>query len=341
MNGLGLPDVLAGLMVVALTMYVLLGGADFGGGVWDLLARGPRKAAQRELVADAIGPIWEANHVWLILVVVMLFSCFPPAFARFATLLHVPLVVMLVGIVLRGSAFTFRTYDSQRDDVQVRWGRTFAIASTLTPVMLGVCVGATISGDLGAVRIDASAYDIFIAPWCTPFAFAVGVLTLALFAFLAAVYLTVEALDDALRDDFRVRALWAGAAVGLCAFAVLALARTSAPFLWTRLAEERWALPLHGLAALAAITGFVALITRRFRLARFAAALQATCLVWGWAWAQFPYLLPPGMTISDAAAPEATLRLVLIGLAVGLVVLVPSFWYLFRVFKRDPGAVHH
>ncbi|MBI3791022.1 MAG: cytochrome d ubiquinol oxidase subunit II, partial [Gemmatimonadetes bacterium] len=165
MSALGLPDILAGLMVVALTMYVLLGGADFGGGVWDLLARGPRKAEQRELIADAIGPIWEANHVWLILVVVMLFSCFPPAFARFATLLHVPLVVMLVGIVLRGSAFTFRTYDSQRDDVQVRWGRTFAIASTLTPVTLGVCVGATISGDLGAVRIDACAYDVFIAPW--------------------------------------------------------------------------------------------------------------------------------------------------------------------------------
>jgi cytochrome d ubiquinol oxidase subunit II len=341
MLGLGIADILAGLMVVALTMYVLLGGADFGGGLWDLLARGPRKAAQRELIADAIGPIWEANHVWLILVVVMLFSCFPPAFARFATLLHVPLAVMLVGIVLRGSAFTFRTYDSQRDDVQIRWGRTFAIASTLTPVTLGVCVGATISGDLGAVRIDASAYDIFIAPWATPFAFAVGAFTLALFAFLAAVYLTVEAYDDELRDDFRVRALGAGAAVGVCALLVLVLARSNAPFLWTRLANDLWALPVHAVTALAAITAFVALLKRRYRIARFGAVLQAICLVWGWAWAQFPYLLPPGMTISDAAAPEVTLRLVLIGLAVGLVVLVPSFWYLFRVFKRGPGALHH
>ncbi len=326
-------------MVAALTMYVLLGGADFGGGLWDLLASGPRKAAQRELVADAIGPIWEANHVWLILVVVMLFSCFPPAFARFSTLLHIPLVIMLVGIVLRGSAFTFRTYDSQRDDVQIRWGRTFAIASTLTPVMLGVCVGATISGDLGAVRIDASAYDIYVAPWCTPFAFAVGALTLALFAFLAAVYLTVEALDDGLREDFRTRALGAGGAVGVLAFLVLVLARSSAPFLWTRLASEQWALAIHGVTALAALTAFWALITRRWRTARFAAALQATCVVWGWAWAQFPYLLPPGITIADAAAPEATLRLVLIGLSVGFVVLVPSFWYLFRVFKRQPGPL--
>lgn len=340
MNGLELPEVLAGLMVVALTMYVLLGGADFGGGVWDLVARGPRKAAQRELIADAIGPIWEANHVWLILVVVMLFSCFPPAFARFSTLLHVPLVVMLVGVVLRGSAFTFRTYDSQRDDVQVRWGRTFAIASTLTPVMLGVCVGATISGDLGAVRVDATAYETFIAPWATPFAFAVGGLTLALFAFLAATYLTVEAYTDELRDDFRASALGAAVAVGGLAFLVLGLARSTAPWLWSRLVEERWALPVHGVAAAAALTALGALVRRRYRVARFAAALQATCLVWGWAWAQFPYLLPPGMTITDAAAPPVTLRLVLTGLATGLVVLVPSFWYLFRVFKRPGGPLH-
>ena len=118
-----LPHAVAGTMVLSLNAYVLLGGADFGGGVWDLFARGKDRDAQRTLIADAIGPIWEANHVWLILVVVLLVTCFPKAFAHFATELHIPITVMLVGIVLRGSAFTFRTYDSKRDHVQRRWGR--------------------------------------------------------------------------------------------------------------------------------------------------------------------------------------------------------------------------
>src|SRR5207245_2586242 len=125
-------------------------GADFGGGVWDLLAHGPQARAQREVIASAIGPVWEANHVWLVLVVVVLFMGFPVAFATLGTVLHVPLALMLTGIVLRGSAFAFRTYDVRRDATQRRWGRLFAIASLVTPVMLGVCVGAVAAGRVGA-----------------------------------------------------------------------------------------------------------------------------------------------------------------------------------------------
>ncbi|HEX5818753.1 MAG TPA: cytochrome d ubiquinol oxidase subunit II, partial [Gemmatimonadales bacterium] len=142
--------VLAGAVMVALTAYVLMGGADFGGGVWDLFASGRRKQQQRALIAEAIGPIWEANHVWLILVVVLLFVCFPAVFARISVALHIPLTLMLIGIVLRGSAFTFRTYDSQRDDVQQRWGAIFAIASLITPLILGVSAGAVATGNLPA-----------------------------------------------------------------------------------------------------------------------------------------------------------------------------------------------
>src|SRR5687767_11119902 len=116
-----LPVFLAGIIVVALNAYVLLAGADFGGGVWDLMASGPRRTDQRALVAHALGPVWEANHVWLILVIVLLFTCFPPAFAALSVTLHLPLALMLVGIVMRGAAFTFRTYDSKRDSVQRRW----------------------------------------------------------------------------------------------------------------------------------------------------------------------------------------------------------------------------
>ena len=144
-----LADVVAGVLVVALNAYVLMGGADFGGGVWDLLAGGPRRDAQRALIAHAIGPIWEANHVWLIVAVVVLFTGFPDAFATLATVLHIPLSLMLVGIVLRGSAFTFRSYGAKSGRAVRGWGRAFAIASTITPVLLGIAVGAVASGAAG------------------------------------------------------------------------------------------------------------------------------------------------------------------------------------------------
>jgi cytochrome d ubiquinol oxidase subunit II len=118
----------AWIVVVALNAYVLFAGADFGGGVWDLLASGPRRQQQRDLIARAIGPIWEANHVWLIVVVVVLFVCFPPAFAAFGTVLHIPLSLMLIGIVLRGSAFVFRAYSYGPRSEQRRWGRVFAVS---------------------------------------------------------------------------------------------------------------------------------------------------------------------------------------------------------------------
>src|SRR2546423_971239 len=167
-------------MLVSLTFYALLAGADYGGGVWDLFARGPRADEQRALIAHAIGPIWEANHVWLILVVVILFTAFPAAFATITTALHIPLTLLLIGIVLRGSAFTFRTYDSQRDSVQRRWSRTFSIASIITPVLLGVIVGALSSGTIHLE--DGTFTSSFLSSWLTPFPFAVGLFALSLFA---------------------------------------------------------------------------------------------------------------------------------------------------------------
>src|SRR5437868_3670654 len=166
--------------------YVLLGGADFGGGVWDLLARGERAGAHRKLIARAIGPIWEANHVWLILALVILFTAFPPAFATIDTALHVPLSLMLLGVVLRGAAFTFRAYDREEESVQRAWGRAFAIASVVTPVLLGANVGALMSGEIQVV--DGEVRSGFVASWLAPFPLSVGALCLALFAWLAAVY---------------------------------------------------------------------------------------------------------------------------------------------------------
>lgn len=321
----------AGAMIVSLMFYALLGGADYGGGVWDLFARGRRGRAQRELIAEAIGPVWEANHVWLILVLVILFTGFPPAFAAIATALHVPLTLLLIGIVLRGSAFTFRTYDSERDEVQQRWSRVFSVASIITPVLLGVTLGAIASGTIKVER--GIVVSGFWRSWLAPFPFAVGFFALALFAFLAAVYLTLETKDEKLREDFRLRALLAGVVVGALALTVFLLAGEGAPKVRAGLTASVWALPLHAATAVAAVGAFYFLWKRKYAWARLCAAAQVSLILWGWALAQFPYIVEPDITIASAAAPPQTLRLLLAALAVGALVLFPSFYYLFRVFK--------
>jgi cytochrome d ubiquinol oxidase subunit II len=340
-----LADAVAGTLVVALNAYVLSGGADFGGGVWDLLASGPRKRAQRDLVAQAIGPVWEANHVWLILAVVLLFTGFPPAFARLAVALNLPLTGVLVGIVLRGSAFAFRGYGGDRDAVQRRWGRVFAVASLVTPILLGTAVGAVASGSIGdgGRGTGDEFYTTYVATWLAPFPLAVGLFTLCCFAFLAAAYLTLEAPEGALREDFRRRALLAGVAVGVVAGLALIVARPGAPLMRGGLVGSDWALPFQLGTGMVAVGALGALWTRRYRLARAAAAAQVSLILWGWVGSQYPYVIPPDLAIADAAAPAATLRLVLIALALGAAVLVPSLVYLFRIFKggQQPSAAGH
>jgi cytochrome d ubiquinol oxidase subunit II len=331
---LSLELLLAGAMLVSLTFYALLAGADYGGGVWDLFSLGPRAGDQRALIAHAIGPIWEANHVWLILVVVILFTAFPQAFATIATTLHIPLTLLLIGIVLRGSAFTFRTYDSQRDSVQRRWSRIFSIASIITPIILGVIVGAIASGTIQLA--NPTFYSVFIHQWLAPFPISVGFFALSLFAFLAAVYLTLETHDSELQDDFRRRALLSGVVVGVLALVVFRLSGTYAPKIRTGISASPWAIPLHLATALCAVGALAALWKRKYSLARLCAAGQVTLILWGWALAQFPYLVEPDITIQSAAAPPETLRLLSLALVAGALILFPSFYYLFRVFKASP-----
>lgn len=348
-----LPHAVAGVMVLSLNAYVLLGGADFGGGVWDLFARGPHREAQRALIADAIGPIWEANHVWLILVVVLLFTCFPVAYAHLATELHVPITLMLVGVVLRGSAFTFRTYDSTRDAVQHRWGRIFSVASVATPVLLGLCFGTVASGRVplvgggsGVRGVDAlqsapvrSFVERFINPWATsPFAWTVGVLTLALFAFLAATYLTVEARDREMQNEFRTRALQSQGAMVIASVVAVLLAKRDAPLMYEGLTTGSMALVMHVITALSVVASVVLLKRGAYKAARLAAAAQATFILWAWAWSQFPLLIPPSQPIASLAAPRITLVIVLGVLLAGTLILLPSFLYLFRIFKSGDSV---
>lgn len=326
------PETLvAAVTLVSLILYALMGGADFGGGVWDLLARGPRARLQRQVIADAIAPIWEANHVWLILVIVLLFTAWPKAFAAIMTGLHIPLTAMLLGIVLRGSAFVFRKYDSRRDQVQQRWSRLFGIASAFTPFVQGMILGALTTG---AIRIENGTVRTgFLAGWLTPFAVACGVFALVLFAFLAAAYLTVDAAGDPeLQNDFRVRAIVSQLALAPIGAVVFLTSKSGAPEMYHGLTNW-WAPFLLVCAVVCATTALRALWRRRFALARIAAIGQVTTVLLGWCFAQYPHLIYPDLTIANSAAPEITLRLLLIALGSGAVVLLPSVYYLFRVFK--------
>jgi cytochrome d ubiquinol oxidase subunit II len=262
---------------------------------------------------------------------VILFTAFPPAFAAISTALHIPLTLMLIGIVLRGTTFTFRSYDVQRDDVQRRWSLVFSIASIITPILLGVTLGAIASG---TIRVENGVVvSGFFNSWLAPFPFAVGFFALALFAFLAAVYLTLETPNHDLQEDFRLRSLIAGLVVAVLALTVFLLAGTGAPTVRAGISRTWWALILHLFTAVFAVTAFYSLWMRKYRMARVCAAAQVTLILLGWAFAQYPHLVEPDITIASAAAPSITLQLLLGALAVGALVLFPSYYYLLRVFK--------
>jgi cytochrome d ubiquinol oxidase subunit II len=328
----------AGALFAALTIYALSGGADFGGGVWDLLARGPRAEAQRRTIAHAIGPIWETNHVWMIVVVVILFTGFPRAFAAVSITLHIPITLALIGIVLRGSAFVFRSFDTPEGRFRRRWSLTFAGASVMTPPFLGMVVGAVASGRIRTDPATGRVVPEFFHAWLAPFPIAVGLFTLALFAFLAAVYLTVEARERELQEDFRIRALGAAVLVGVLALVCFLLSDQGAPLIRQGLGRERWSLPFHALTGLAALGAMLSLWRRDYLWARRLAMAQAALILWGWALAQAPFLVVPDLTVTSAAAPPNVLATLLTVLGAGAVVLVPALWYLYAVFKGRGAA---
>jgi cytochrome bd ubiquinol oxidase subunit II len=318
-------------LLAALIFYVATGGADFGGGVWDLLAIGPRASQQRDAITKAIGPIWEADHVWLILVVVILFTAFPMAFGAMMTALHIPITLMLIGIILRGAGFIFRKYDSKASEVQLRWSALFGAASFFTPLVQGITLGAVSTGQIRVV--DGKVTTGFFAGWLTPFAFVSGLLVLTACAFLAATYLTVDpAGEPEVRNDFRRRAIWAGTVLPAIVLLLLLAARIGAPQFLQRLASWPAMVIATGMAA-SAVAALVSLTMRRFAIARVAAIAEVTLILIGWGWAQYPNLITPDVSIQNSSAPAATLRLLLIALIIGAVVLFPSLAFLYYIFK--------
>jgi len=316
----------AALVVLALTAYVVLGGADFGGGVWDALARGPNGKAQREVIARAMGPVWETNHVWLIFAIVATWTAFPAGFAAMFTLLAVPILIALAGIVLRGGAFALRERAAELGQNHGGLSALFGATSIVTPLFLGASIGALASGHAGE---PTGATDA----WLQPFPVCIGVFALCMCALLAATFLTVET-DGDLRELFRERAITAWFATAIVGFITLAVARTSAMTIFSALAQGRALIPF----AAALLTGFVTLamlIRRRFPAARASVVLQVTLVLLAWAVAQYPYVVVPTLTIAQAAAPKATLQALAIVACIGLAILIPSLLYLFSVFKNQ------
>jgi cytochrome bd ubiquinol oxidase subunit II len=319
---------------VGLTLYVLLGGADFGGGAWDLLAHGPTRDGERSLISSAIGPVWEANHVWLIFVVTALFAAFPTAFAALSIALYVPFGIAIAGIVMRGAAFAFRAYGEPNTGWQRAWTRVFGIASLVTPFVLGMCAAAIASGRIriedGVVQAD------LVGVWTGPLSWVAGFLSLAMCAFLAAAYLTVEAVqrgEPELERRFRRRALGAGLTAGALAAAGLLVIRADARVLWQGMLEDGW--PFVVSSAIAGAVALAATYRGKERIARTGAAVAVASVIAGWGVAQWPYLIVPDLTAAEAAAPKSSLGPIVVGLVLGAALVAPSLLLLFRVFKTS------
>jgi len=322
-----IADVVAAVLLVVSTAYAALAGADFGGGAWDLLAGSATGgAAVRRRIDQSITPVWESNHVWLIIAVVVLWTGFPAAFAAIFTTLFVPLSVAALGIVLRGSGFAFR------GEVQtVRWqavyGGVFAAASLLTPFFLGTAVGSVVTG-----RVRGTAGDP-VSSWVNPTSLLTGALFVVTGAYLAAVYLAVDsdrAGQPELRRYFTRRALAAALATGALAAVTMAVLRVTAAPVFTELTTGR-GLPLVIVSVLSGLAVLVMLVAGRTRLVRPVAVLAVAAVIWGWAVAQYPLLLPPRLTIAAAAAPAATEATELVVVAIIAVLVVPSFAVLYRL----------
>jgi cytochrome d ubiquinol oxidase subunit II len=327
-----IADVAGGILLAGLTLYAALGGADFGGGLWDLLAGGDQRGqGPRQLIDDTITPVWEANHVWLIFVLVIFWTAFPAAFAAVMTAAALPLWLAAFGIVLRGSGFAFRK-EVEALGWQRLFGFGFAFSSLIVPFFMGTVIGAIASG-----RVPASLAHTDLAVWTGPTSLLIGALFVAVCGYLAAVFLTREASrrsDDRLRRYFARRAAAAGAVSGALSLATLLEIRSSRPALYHGLTHR--ALPLVIVSAACGLAVLVSLATGRSQALRPLSVLGVAAVVWGWGVAQYPVLLPgTSLTLTTGAAPHSILVTVVVVFVAAAVLVGPSFLLLFSLHGRQ------
>jgi cytochrome d ubiquinol oxidase subunit II len=327
-----LPELCLGVAIAGLTAYAVLGGADFGAGFWDLTAGGPQRGGRvRGMVQRSMGPVWEANHVWLIFVLVIVWTCFPVAFGSITSSLYIPLLIAAAGIIFRGTAFALRGQAATINEARVLGG-LFALSSVLVPFCLGASLGGIAAGEVPVGNADADP----ISSWLNPTGVLVGVLGVLTGAYLAAVYMAADSVRAGLPDlerAFRARALGAGLASGAVAIGGLAVLDADAPELFDGLTSGG-GLACVVLSALAGVVTLALVWRGRFETARYTAAAAVAAVTVGWAVAQSPDLLPGELTLEAAAAPDATLVAVLISVAVGLLLLIPSLYWLYSLTLR-------
>jgi cytochrome d ubiquinol oxidase subunit II len=322
-------------ILAGLAAYAVLAGADFGAGIWILLSR--RDAAIRDHARHAMGPVWEANHVWLIFVIVVAWTAYPRAFASIASTLSIPLFVAAIGIVLRGAAYALRA-QTDTGALAARIENVLGLSSILTPFALGAVVGGIASG---RVPVGNAAGEEFTS-WLNATSITIGVLSVATAWYLAAVYLAADAArvgDQALVRAFRARALLTGVVAGTVAVAALPVLHEDARPIWDGLTSG-WGLVALATSAIGGVMTLVLVRGRRYEIARAAAGLAVAAVIAGWAIAQSPDLLP-GLTIDQAAAGHATLVALTIAVAGGALVLTPSLALLFRLTLQgrfDPNT---
>lgn len=325
------------LILAGLAAYAVLGGADFGAGLWELLARGPGGAEIREHTHRAMAPVWEANHVWLIFVLVVCWTGYPTAFASIMTTLTVPLFIAAIGIILRGGGYAFRTGDPD-GRMDATSSLIFSLSSVLTPFALGAAVGGIASG---RVPVGNAEGDL-LTSWLNPTSVLVGTLAVASAAFTAAVYLAGDARREGsteLAETFRRRALISGVVVGAIAVCGPLVLHQDARPLYDGLSSG-WGLVAGFISGIAGVTTLALVYRGRFDPARASAALAVAAIIAGWGIAQEPSFLP-GLTLEEAAAGDATLRAILVAVGGGLLILLPSLALLFRLVltgRFDPGA---
>jgi cytochrome d ubiquinol oxidase subunit II len=328
---MSLVDVVAAIMFIGIVAYAVFAGADFGSGLWDLTAGDAKKGGpMRSLIDHAIGPVWEANHVWLIFVFVFLWTGFPQAFAAVCETLFVPLMLAGLGIVLRGSAFAFRKFAPSVAQARF-FGALFATSSILTPFVFGTIVGAIASG---RVPLDGRG-DVWTS-WTGPAALVGGTLAVLTTAFLAAVFLTAEASrhdDRVLEAACRRRALGAGVVTGVAALVGIWPLERDAPYLFDRLTGR--ALPVIALSAIGGSVAIWATWRRRPQLARGGAVVAVSAVVVGWGVAQYPWILVDEARISDVAGHRATLWGLVIVFGIAAVTVVPSLLAMYWMTQRD------
>lgn len=333
---MSLEVAVAAALFVGVVAYALFGGADFGSGFYDLTAGGARRGAElRTLVDHSIGPVWEANHVWLIYVLVTWWTGFPESFASAMSTLIVPMLLALLGIVLRGAAFAFRKYAPTVGQARV-YGAVFAGSSLITPFFFG-----TVAGGIASGRVPADGRGDLWSSWLNPTSLLGGVIAVGTCAFLAGTFLTADA-DRAghttLTDSLRRRTLGVGVVTGAVVFAALLPIVRDAPTLADGLSGR--AAPLVVASGLAGAATLVLLGRRRFRLARVTAVAAVATVVSGWGVGQYPWLLVDHVTIRQAAGADATLAALLVVVALACVVVLPPLVLLFRLTQSEEWSRH-